>query len=334
MKWKESDFNNALSNGMNGIRAVLIYGEDAGQVDEYADKAIEKLEIDSNNLFAIDSNELREKTDALFAEACSPSLLGGRRMILIANAGDSDAPLIRELATHQSLDAFVIVTANELRAGGGLRSFFEDGDKYAALPCYTDDERTLTALIQRDLFAAGIKQIAPDAMQYMCSRLGGDRGITRSFLKKIALYVDDKKTVSLDDVEKCLPDTGAAAPDAFLYSLTAGHISQTMIALDRLFFDGAEPIMLVRMLDGHFKKLLNAVVAGQMPRLFWKVADKFNSAVKIWPETEIVGVLKRLNELEAQTKTTGMPAELLLRDFALKLSVRGAKLAVKKKGKN
>ena len=334
MKWKESDFNSALAGGMNNVPAVLIYGPDAGQVDELADKAIEKLEIDANNLFAIDADDLREKTEALFTEALSASLLGGRRLIMIANAGDSDAPLIRELVEHPSLDAFVVITGGELRSGGGLRSLFEDSAKLSAIACYTDDERTLAALIQKDLFAAGIKQIAPDAMQYMCARLGSDRGITRSFLRKIALYVDDKKIVALEDVEKCLPDTGAADVDAFLYSLTAGHISATMLALDRLFFDGTEVIMLVRMLDAHFKKLLTAVVAGQMPRfLFWKVADKFNAAVKIWPEAEIVVVLNRLNELEKQTKTTGMPSELLLRDFALKLSIRAAKMAIKKRGK-
>ena len=332
MKWKESDFNNALNAGMQNVSAVLIYGPDAGQVDELADKAIEKLEIDPNNLLAIDSDDLREKTDALFAEACCPSLLGGRRMIMIANAGDSDAGLLRELCEHPSLDAFVVITGGILGAGGKLRSLFEDCAKLAALPCYTDDERTLSALIQKDLFAAGIKQITPDAMQYMCGHLGGDRGITRSFLKKIALYVDDKKTVTLDDVEKCLPDAGAADTDAFLYGLTAGHVSQTMLALDRLFFDNTEPVMLARMLDTHFKKLLNAVVAGQMPRVFWKVADKFATAVRIWPESEIIAVLSRLNELEGQFKKTGMPAEILLRDFALKLSARTAKLAIKKRG--
>ncbi|MCL1785872.1 MAG: DNA polymerase III subunit delta [Alphaproteobacteria bacterium] len=332
MKWKEIDFNNALSRGMQGVPAVLIYGPDAGLVDELGDKAVEKLEIDALNLFALDANELQAKTDALFAEACSPSLLGGRRLIWIANVGDSDAPLVRELVTHKSLDAFVIVTAAELRAGGGMRSLFEDGANLAALACYADDENSLGRVIRESLFAAGIKTIDPDAMQYMFSRLGGDRGVTRSFLKKLALYVDDKKTVSLDDVEKCLPDNGAASLDDFLYSLTAGHISQTQLALDRVFFDGAEPIMLVRMLDFHFKKLLNAVSGGQIPKLFWKVAEKFNAAVRIWPEGEIVAVLSRLNELERQTKS-GMPSELLVRDFALKLSVRAAKLAVKSRGK-
>ncbi|MDR1338411.1 MAG: DNA polymerase III subunit delta [Rickettsiales bacterium] len=328
MKWKESDFN----SGIDAIRALLIYGPDAGQVDEFCDGAIEKCEIEKDNLFAIDSNDLKEKQDALFAEACSPSMFGGRKMVVISNAGDADAKQIAELVEHPSLDATVVVTAGELRAGGGLRSLFENGDGIAALPCYTDDARTLAALIQKDLFAAGIRQITPDAMGYMTSHLGGDRGITRSFLGKIALYVDDKKTVDLDDVEKCLPDTGAADADEFLFSLTAGHIHQTMTALDRLFYDNAEPNMLVRMLDSHFKKLLTAVVEGQMPRLFWKVADKFNQAVRIWPPDEITAVLVRLNELEKDFRKTGMPSEILLRDFALKLAMRGARLAVKKRG--
>ena len=322
MKWKEADFN----NGICAIRAVLIYGPDAGQVDEFCDKAIEKLEIEKDNIFSLDSGDLKEKQEALFAEACTPSMFGGNKLVIISNAGDSDSKLISELIEHPSLGATIVVTAGELRAGGGLRSSFEDGDKIAALPCYTDDARTLATLIQKDLFASGITQITPDAMAYMTSHLGGDRGITRSFLRKISLYVDDKKMVELDDVEKCLPDTGAADTDEFLFSLTAGHIHQTMTALDRLFYDNAESNMLVRMLDMHFKRLLSAVVDGQKPRLFWKVEDKFNQAMKIWPEKEIVAVLIRLNELEKQLRTKGMPAEVLMRDFALKLSVRAAKL--------
>lgn len=328
MKWKEADFN----NGILAARAVLIYGPDAGQVDEFCDRAVEKLEIEKDNLFALDADELREKQDALFAESCTPSMFGGRKMVIISNAGDSAAKQISELIEHPGLCATVIVAAGDLRAGGGLRAMFEGGDKIAALACYTDDARSLANLIRNELSAAaGIEQITPDAMTYMTTHLGGDRGITRGFLTKIALYVDDKKIVELDDVEKCLPDTGAADTDDFLYSLTAGHVNQTMTALDRLLYDNAEPNMLVRMLDSHFKKLLTAVVEGQLPRLFWKVAEKFNHAIKIWPESEITAVLVRLNELEKQLRTTGMPGEILLRDFALKLSVRAAKLAVKRR---
>ena len=328
MKWKESDFNKNL----NSVRAVLIYGPDAGLVDELCDRSVEVLSIEKDNIFALDSGELRDKQDALFAEACTPSMFGGRKMVIISNAGDSDAKIITELVEHPSLDAMVVITAGDLRFGGALRNMFEGEKNIAAVACYTDDAKTLETLIRNELFNnAGIKQISPDAMTYMLNHLGGDRGITRSFLEKIALYVDDKKVVDFDDVEKCLPDTGAANTDDFLYSLTAGHIQVTMLALDRLLYDNAEPNMLVRMLDRHFKTLLTAVVDGQLPRLFWKVADKFNVAVKIWSATDIAAVLTRLNELELQMRTTGMPAEILLRDFALKLVLKTYKMSVKRR---
>lgn len=328
MKWKESDFK----NGIKTTKAVLIYGPDAGQVDELCDRAVEILQIDRDNLFSVDADEFRDKQDAIFAEGCSPSMFGGQKMIIISNAGDAMAKMISDLVFHPGLCATVIVCGGELRAGGGLRAMFENSPDVAALACYTDDARTLAGLIRETLSAsAGIDQITPDAMEYMTTHLGGDRGITRGFLSKIALYVGDKKIVELDDVEKCLPDTSASDIDDYLYSLTAGYVPQTMTALDRLMYDNVEPNMLIRMLDSHFKKLLTAVVDGQLPRLFWKVSDKFNRAVKIWTEPEIDSVLIRLNELERQLRTTGMPADILLRDFSLKLALKTAKMAARRR---
>jgi DNA polymerase-3 subunit delta len=327
MKWKETDFYSGISN----IKAVLIYGPDAGLVDELCEKAIEKLEIDKDNLLAIDANELREKQDAVFAESCSPSMFGGNKAVIISGAGESDYKIVSELVTMQSLCATVIVTAGDLRVGN-LRKLFEDGTNIASIACYTDDARTLEALIHKELSSsAGIQQVTPDAMSYMLAHLGGDRGITRSFLQKIAIYVSDKHVVELEDVEKCLPDTSASSADDYMYSLTAGHINQTMVALDRLIYAGADANMLNRMLYNHFTKLLTAVVDGQLPKLFWKVADKFNMAIKIWPEAEIVNVLSKLNELEKMCRTNGMQPEILIRDLSLKIAVRAAKLALKRR---
>jgi len=327
MKWRESDFNSGITN----INAVLIYGPDAGLVDELCDKAIEKLEIEKDNLLVVDANELRDKQDAIFAESCSPSMFGGRKAVVISGAGDGDVKIISELVTSQSLCATIVVTAGDLRPGT-LRKLFEDGKNIATVACYSDDTKTLEALIHKELSAAsGIRQVTPDAMSYMLSHMGGDRGITRSFLQKIAIYVSDKHVVDLEDVEKCLPDTSASSADDYMYSLTAGHTNQTMVALDRLLYGGADANMLVRMLYNHFSRLLTAVIDGQLPKLFWKVADKFNLAMKIWPESEIVSALSKLNELEKQCRTTGMSPEILIRDFSLKLAVRAWKLSLKRR---
>ena len=157
MKWRESDFN----NGIASIKAVLIYGPDAGQVDELCDRAVEKLEIERDNMFALDAADINDKVDALFAECCSPSMFGGRKMVIISNAGDSAAKQITDLVKHPGLCATVIVSAGDLRAGGGLRALFESASDLAAIACYTDDARTLSNLIRNELSAAGIRQITP-----------------------------------------------------------------------------------------------------------------------------------------------------------------------------
>ena len=104
MKWKETDFN----AGIEKITAVLLYGPDAGRVDEYCDTAIKKLEIDKDNLFALDADDFRDKQDALFAESCTPSMFGGRKMVIISGAGDAMTSRIAELIEHSGLCATVL----------------------------------------------------------------------------------------------------------------------------------------------------------------------------------------------------------------------------------
>ena len=91
------------------------------------DRALEKLEIDKDNLLALDAGDLRDKQDAVFAESCSPSMFGGRKAVIIADAGDSDTKIISDLVTSTSLCATIIVTAGDLRVGS-LRKLFDEGN--------------------------------------------------------------------------------------------------------------------------------------------------------------------------------------------------------------
>lgn len=320
MKLREASFLNDLKK----LSGILIYGPDAGHVSELCDKSIDALKITKDNILAIDANDLSDKQDYVFAEACMPSMFGGQKMVIISNASDKNTKNISELVKHPALCASVIVTGGELPSTGSLRKFFEADAGVGTLACYMDDAGTLEALIRNELSAlAGIKQITKDALEYMIAHLGNDRRVTRGFLEKIALYVDDTKVVDLDVVEKCLPDSGIANMDDFLFSITTGDINTAMLALDRLLYDGFEANVLLRALNRHFKKLQGAVITGRLPeRLFWKVKEKFEQSIRIWNEAEINMVLIRLNELEKQFRIKNMPYEILLRDFVLKVAIR------------
>jgi DNA polymerase III delta subunit len=332
VKLKESDFANILKNKLQGIPAMLMYGPDSGKTGEFVDKIIEKLEIPADNVVSSDGSGFRENFDAIYSDACSAAMFGGNKLVLVVDPDGRDLPLIKKLCESESLCAPVVIPDGELESKSALRLFFEDSEKCAVMPLYADDEQSLGTLIRGELAKCGITKIDADAMSYMFRHLGKDRAIARGFLNKIALYACDKKSVSLEDAEKCLPDAGAANMDEFKYNLTAGNITQTLRMLDRLFFENVNPAVLVRALGNHFKDLLNCVAGGQMPRVFWKYNTLFDAARRIWTEKDLSEILIKINKLESDTRGS-LDAELAFRDFSLKLATKAYKLAVSKRRK-
>ncbi|MDR1071346.1 MAG: hypothetical protein LBL21_01745, partial [Rickettsiales bacterium] len=191
MKLKETDFSSILKNNLAGVPAILIYGPDNGKVGDFVDKIIDRLEVPADNIVSADGAGFRERYDAIYADACSASMFGGNKLLLIQDPDGRDFSLLENLCESPALSAPVIITGGELDSKGALRKYFEEHEKCAALPLYADTEQSLVALIRAELAKFGIKRIDGDAMSYMCQHLGKDRGIARGFLRKIALYVDD-----------------------------------------------------------------------------------------------------------------------------------------------
>ena len=325
MKLKESDFAGTLKTG---ISAILLYGPDNGKTSEFINKVIQHLKTPRDNIVTTNGTSLKDSYDRIFADACSVAMFGGDKLVIIQNPDGRDLSLITDLC--ESACSPVVISAGELDAQSGLRKYFENHERFSAIPLYADDEKSLGALIRGELSNLGITQIDNDAVSYMCQHLGADRAVARGFIQKIALYVNDTKRVTLEDAEKCLPDAGAANMDDFKYNMTAGNISQTLRAMDRLFMENVPTSMMARIMNTHFKDLMNCVAGGMMPRVFWKYDSLFGVARRIWNESELINVLNRLNRLESDLRGWG-DSEVLFRDFALKLSTRAYKLASIKK---
>ncbi len=343
MKWKINDFKSACARRCAGVQAVLIYGPDAGQVDELTDQMAESIGIEQMNVSVVDAHDLKDRADQIFAEAFTPSLLGGRRLIIIRGASDSHATIISELCSHSSLDAFIIVASDNLKpktSGGKLRPLFEDGTTFGAMACYFDDGGTLITVITEMLRELGITKIDSDAMTYMCQHLGEDRGMTRSYINKLSLYVNDTKHITLDSVEKCLGDSGVASMDEFVFGVASGHMMQMLNAMDRLLADGAVPVQMSRALTNHMKRLLTVVTSDAVapmavkqlrPAVFFKYENQMVNQARFWPASEIISMLDKLVQVEKKCKTTGMPGEIVIADFSLKMAIYAAKLNAKKR---
>ncbi len=260
--------------------------------------------------------------------------MGGRRLVRVHDASDAVGPIFdRFFKDPAPGDAFIVAAAGDLPPRSSLRRAFEAAKIAAAIPCYLDGPRELGELA-REIFAAHKIAVRPEAMQYLTAHLGGDRGVSRQELEKLALYVGDGGTVDEAAALDTVGDCAELTTDEAVFAAAEGDAAQLERALNRAFGEGAQPVGIIRAELRHFQRLHLAGArrdAGKSeeealkfrPPLFFKFVDRFKRQLRLWPAARAAAAMTALNEAEARMKTTGLPAETICREALMKL-VRAA----------
>jgi DNA polymerase-3 subunit delta len=320
------DADRFVAQPPKGLRVALVFGPDAGLVQERAEKLLKTVTPDLTDAFNVaDLSEsvLLSDPARLADEAAAISMMGGRRVVRVRGASNDLAELFEQFLDDPLGDALVVVEAGDLSKGTGLRKLFEGDDKAAAIACYADNARNLEDVVRDALRAEGLS-IAPDALADAVSRLGSDRGVTRRELEKLALYAKGQKSVSLDDVRAVMGDEAEARTEEATDAAGNGDFAKLDLALERLWTADMSPVAVVRGAMGHFQRLLlvaESTARGEQldtalkrlrPPLHFLRADSFKAQVRRWNQDRIGDALDMLLEAETLTKTTAVPAEAVV----------------------
>lgn len=308
------------------VRAVLVYGPDSGLVRERAETLVKAVAGSLDDPFRtreITLADIKDDPVLLSDEANALSLSGGRRVVRLRNGADSLTAIFESLLSGgQTGGALVVLEAGNLTPRSSLRLLFEENSAAAAVPCYLDDDSTLSDVIETGLRQRGLT-VAPDALEFLTSQLGGDRMVTRSEIDKLALYAAEQKTVTLEDAEACVGDSSERGIDDLAAAMTAGDQALVDRTFTRVLHEGANPIQVLRMLQRHFERMhlvagktaaggnLDAAIKSLRPPVFFKAVAPFKSALRFWPVNKIGQAMERLLKAEMECKTTGMPSELI-----------------------
>src|SRR5579864_1275498 len=164
------------------IRAILLYGPDAGLVRERAETLARGVCPDLHDPFRVaepTAAALAADPARLADEAAQISLMGGRRVVRVREAGDALASLFARFLSDPPGDAVVVVEAGDLPGRSALRRAFDDAPAGASIGCYPDTPRDLAAVI-RETCAERRIAVSRDATDFLVGHLGGDRLLTRS----------------------------------------------------------------------------------------------------------------------------------------------------------
>jgi DNA polymerase III subunit delta len=309
------------------VRAVLLYGPEAGLARERADALARLVCADLQDPFRV--VELRGAVLAadparLTDEAAQMSLTGGRRVVRVRDAGDRLAALFRGFLADAPGDGFVVVEAGDLPSSSTLRRVFDAAPRGVAIGCYPETARERLVLIRGVLNAQRIT-LSEDAVRYLSEHVGGDRLLVRSELEKLALYVGEGGRVELEDARLSVGDSAALDVEDAVMAALEGAAGRLDRVLDRVFQDGESPVSIVRALLRHLQRLhalaaqlaagapLEEIIRAARPPIFYKQQDHFKRQLAQWSDADLRAELERVAQAELHMKLTGLPAEAICR---------------------
>jgi DNA polymerase-3 subunit delta len=324
-----------IAKPRDDIAAVLVFGQDGGLIGERAAaiaRAVLGSAVDDPFQFSVlDGDALAKDPARLPDEAAQLSLLGGRRVVRVRDAGDSVAKPLAAVLALPSGGALVVVEAGDLAASSSLRKLAEAATNAVAIACYPDGPRELEQLI-REMARERRIRITDDALDYLVRNLGGDRLQTRRELEKLLLFAGDGGGIGLDDAVATVGDTSALATETVIYHAFDGETAQVENGLARLFLEGESPVAILRAAQRHAQRLHLAaakLAAGEQPdaalkpyRLNFKQAPRFKAQLGKWPAARLARALALLTQAELDCKTTGMPDQTICRHLLSSLARR------------
>lgn len=316
------------------IAVALIFGADEGLVRERAETVTRGIlggaVDDPFRLTQMSGDEVRQDPARLADEYSSLSLIGGRRVVRVRDAGDALAKTVDYILTLPRGDALIVLEAGGLDARSALRKTCEAATAAAAIPCYADGPAEVARLI-RETMAGHRIRIDDDSVQYLVTHLGNDRMVSRQELEKLTLLAGDGGSLALADTATAIGDSSALALDDVIYDAVDGHYRETAEGLDRLFLEGTSAVSILRAALRHGHRLhlaashlaagqsLDSVLKGIRPPLFFKLVDRFRAQLRAWPPVRVERMLSLLNSAEINCKRTGFPEDTICRQALLSL---------------
>ena len=301
---------------------ALVYGPDEGLVRERVGRLIGAVLDDPRDPFRsseLSVDQVKSEPACLADEARSLCLLGGRRVVRLRQASDQASAACRQLLALPGIDALVVIDAGELAAGSSLRRLVEGAPNAVAIACYRDEGQDLAAFVDGELAARRLSLDA-DARAHVLDHVGADRGVTRSELDKLALYLGDgtvggARRATMDDVAAVLGDSAALGLADLVHAAALGQVRAQANHFARLH-------RLAAMVEGG--EVLEQALERARPPIHFRRKSSVRSELRLWSTARAARALARLLDAEIACKTTGWPARVICQEALFALCVEAA----------
>lgn len=312
---------------------VLFFGPDEGLVSERAE-AVAKATTsgDAANILRLDGDDVANAPERLAEEAHAISMFGGARAIRVRAGSKALIEALKPLLSTPPLDTRIIIEAGDIKGNAALRQLIEKAQNAAALPCYAEEGRDLSRLVDEMLETSDLRITSP-ARQLLIQSLGQDRKRSRMEVEKLLLYARGQSGIDVTDVEAIVTDAAAVSFDQLVDAVYGGKIDTVETEARRIFQDGMEPGVLLGFALRHALQLMEgrhlmeggkrAADATEAMRIHFKRKAAFTEQLTRWTEPRLQRAVQILGDATLAVRRNATLGEAMaIRAFwSLALSV-------------
>lgn len=319
MIFKSVQVDNYIKRPDDKIKAFLVYGSNDGLVLDTVKRLARSVCTDLNDAFQaaeLSGDDVAADFGKLYGEYNGQSLMGGRRVIMVHDAGNQLTKELRKMLDDSKSENLLLLYANDLNKKSSLVKLAEDSADMGCVACYEDKNEDIYNVLKN----MGLT-FEPTAIQLLCSRLSGDRMVNLAELEKLKTYMGDAKDVTSAIVAKVISDQSDSGTDDICYAVFGGERAKADALYSKYINEGNEPVSVIRALSYHVMKLLTCqagIEAGEgldkamqrlTPRIIFYRVEAFKQQLRMWNRDKILRASELLYAAEKDCKTTGMPAE-------------------------
>ena len=314
----------ANKTNLEGRNLILLYGKNEGLQNETVEKTF--IADFKGSINKYEENEFINNYETISSEILTKSLFDEKKILIISRVGEKILKYVEEVSDRNIEDIVIILKAGLLEKRSKLRIFFEKSKKFAIIPFYEDDAKTLSSLVYEFLNKNSIK-LSRESINLLVGRSSGSRENLKKELSKIFNYSHSNKEITFEVVKKL----SNIAENFGVSELADNYLSKNKKNIIKILnennYSDDDCILILRTILNKSKRLLiilenykinenlDDIISKTKPPIFWKDKEIVKKQVNTWKLKDLKTKMYQINEVEALVKSNSKNSLNLVSDF-------------------
>ncbi len=295
---------------LDSYYAVLFYGENIGLKDDL--KVIIKNRNKDSEQISFYQNDLLKNPNLLSENVSNTSLFSKKKIIIINDFSEKLKNVISEIVKKKTEDVRIFLFSENLDKKSITRSNFEKEKGLAIIPCYQDNEKTLSMYLKNKL--NGFEGLNQELINLLIKNSGEDRKVLSQEIEKIKGLFLNKK-IEEEKLIKLINDVHNVDFDQLRDSCLEANKTSLNKNLGSISLQNEKAYLYLSNLNNRIEKLLilnelliknkniDIAIETIKPKIFWKDKPIFKKQLKIWNGNKLVKAKRNILRTEIIIKT-------------------------------